>query len=237
MPRHPQPDPPRLRNFKCRQVYHVYQRGSQRQNVFRHPSHLVLYLDRLDTLSRRYKVRIHAFCLMSNHVHFLFEPLRKGAISRLMQHLQSQHARYLNGLQGTEGHLWRHHFHAKHIAAPAQYCKTLLYIEQSPTAASMTQQAHLYPYSSAAAHVANDPLLTVTHKHFRAQLTLYLDRWRQEFDIQPEDPAHWETWLYSPRQATFLQDIARTIGKPPQRAVPLPLPTPAARGRTTSDSP
>ena len=220
--RRPQPDPPRRRHWICGHVYHVYQRGSQRQNTFLHPAHLLLYLLRLDLLARRYKVRIHAFCLMSNHVHFLLEPRRKGAISRLMQHLQGGHARYMNGLKHTQGHLWRNHFHAKHITNEAQYCATLLYIEQNPTAASLTQQAHLYPYSSAAAHVQNQPLLTVKHKHLTAQVTLYLDRWRQAFQITPE--TNWATWLTSPRQATFLQDVANLIGQPPQKASALPWP-------------
>ena len=229
--RRPQPDPPRLRRFKCRHCYHVYQRGSQRQNVFLQPAHLLLYLLRLDLLARRYKVRIHAFCLMSNHVHFLFEPQRKGGISKLMQHLQSHHARYMNGLKHTQGHLWRNHFHAKPIADSAQYCATLLYIEQNPTAASMTQQAHLYPYSSAAAHLANNPVLTVQHKHLKAEVTLYLDRWRKEFKITPE--TNWATWLYSPRQATFLQDLAPWLGSPPLKPISLAKPDhqkAAARG-------
>ena len=226
MLRRPQLDPPRLRRWKCRHVYHVYQRGSQRQNVFLQPAHLLLYLNRLDHLAGRYKVRIHCFCLMSNHVHFMLEPLRKGAISRLMQHLQSYHARYMNGLKHTQGHLWRNHFHAIPITDSAQYCATLLYIEQNPTAASMTKQAHLYPYSSAAAHVANDPVLTVRHKNQTARVRLYLDRWRKEFQITAD--TNWATWLYSPRQAIFLQDLARQLGQPPAKPVFLAFPAPVA---------
>ena len=232
--RRPQPDPPRLRRFKCRHVFHVYQRGSQRQNVFGQPAHLLLYLNRLDHLARRYKVRIHAFCLMSNHVHFMFEPLRKGAISKLMQHLQSYHARYINGLNHTCGHLWRNHFHAKPITSSAQYCDTLLYIEHNPTAASMTKQAHLYPYSSAQAHLANDPLYNLKHKSQRATITLYLDRWRKEFSLPATGPTRWNTWLRNPRQASFLQDVAGLIGQPPPQPNPLPLPVDTAKATAAS---
>jgi len=126
---HKQPDPPRLRNWKCRQVYHVYQRGSRRQNTFLNPMDSVLYLDKLDVFARRYKVRIHCFCLMSNHVHFMLEPLRKGAISRLMQHLQSQYARHVHHRLNTQGHLWHHHFHAKLIRSETQRGQTR---EKSP---------------------------------------------------------------------------------------------------------
>ena len=216
----PQPDPPRVRNWKCRQVYHVYQRGSQRHRTFLRPVDSVLYLDRLDLLARRYKVRIHAFCLMSNHVHFMLEPLRKGAISRLMQHLQSQHARYMNGLNNrTQGHLWHHHFHAKLIKNQAQYCETLLYIERNPTAAQLEKHAHLYDFSSAKAHTANQPLLTVTHKKIKATIRLYLDRWRKEFAFTADETPNWPAWLASRRNATHARDYASLLGKN------IPIPT------------
>ena len=220
-----QSDPPRLRNWKCRQVYHVYQRGSQRHKTFLRPADSVLYLDKLDLLARRYKVRIHAFCLMSNHVHFLLEPLRKGAISRLMQCLQSQHARYMNSLnQNTQGHLWHHHFHAKLIKSQAQYCETLLYIERNPVAAQLEKQAHLYDFSSAKAHTANQPLLTITHKRYKATIKLYLDRWRQAFDFAPNEKPNWPAWLQSRRNATHARDYASLLGK----NIPIPTKMPAA---------
>ncbi len=226
MRRH-QPDPPRLRKFKCRHVYHVYQRGSYRQDVFRQPAHLLLYLNRLDRLARRCKVRIHAYCLMSNHVHFMFEPQRKGAISKLMQHLQSYHARYMNGLQNTQGHLWRHHFHAKPITSSAQYRNTLVYIEQNPTAAAMTKQAHLYPYSSAQAHLNNDASYTVKHKGQSATIRIYLDRWRKEFEIPATGPSQWAAWLLKRGQAEFAKSVALMIGKPPRKPTALPFALPA----------
>ena len=216
--------PPRLRSFKCRQVYHVYQRGSQRQRVFDSKAQLVHYLDRLDTLARRCQVRIHAFCLMSNHVHFMFEPLRKNAISRLMQHLQSHHARFMNGLRRTDGHLWRHHFQAKHIDSSAQYQATLLYIEQNPVKAGMCQKAHRYAFSSAVAHTANQPIYTLARHEREAQVRLYLDRWRKEFANFPGEsgpgesndvsPIDWPTWLRSPSDATQQQDLAEFTGQP-----------------------
>jgi hypothetical protein len=157
---------------------------------------------------------------MSNHVHFMLAPLRRGAISRLMQHLQSYHARYMNGLKGTEGHLWRNHFHAKHIATPVQYRQTLLYIEQNPAAAGVAKHASSYSYSSAPAHRANNPSYTLQSKLRCVTVRLYLDRWRAEFAIDAD--TNWVRWLESPRQAAFLQDVARLIGKPPQPAIRLP---------------
>ncbi len=187
--------------------------------TFLRPVDSVLYLDRLDVLARRYKVRIHALCLMSNHIHFMLEPLRKGAISRLMQHLQSQHARYMNGLAHTAGHMWHHHFHAKHIKSSAQYRETLLYIERNPVAANLHKQAHLYPFSSAAAHQTNQPVLTVQHKRHRAQVKLYLDRWRKEFEIPDPGATNWAAWLSNGRLPTKAADMAPFLGRVVHRPV------------------
>ena len=234
--------PPRLRNFKCRQVYHVYQRGSQRQRIFDGKAHVIFYLDRLDRLARRYKVRIHAFCLMDNHVHFMLEPERKGGVSRMMQHLQSYHARYMNGLRHTDGHLWRNHFEAKHIASSAQYQATLLYIEKNPVVAGMCQQAHRYAFSSAVAHTENQPIYTLARHEREAQVKLYLPRWRKEFAIAAEGPTDWPTWLRSPREASHNQDLAEMLGAQDVKAIegkPLlppwkPRPLPPAEARAIS---
>jgi len=132
----------------------------------------------------------------------------------------------MNGLKHTAGHLWHHHFQAKHIKSRSQYCETLLYIERNPSSVNLAKQAHLYPYSSAAAHTENQPLLTVTHKKHRAQIRLYLDRWRKEFDFPETGPTNWPDWLRSVRQATYARDLQR---QPPASETVSPT-RPLARG-------
>ncbi|MBY0507137.1 MAG: transposase [Bryobacteraceae bacterium] len=188
--------PPRKRDWMVRQCYHVYQRGSRRQQVFSTHAQLTGYLDRLDRLARRYRVRVHAYCLMSNHVHFVLEPLTKWGISHLMQHLQSHYARGVHQELGVTGHLWRNHFHAKHIKTARQYRATLLYVEQNPTAAGIARRAHVYCYSSAPAHAANDPL--------HSRVRLYMTRWRKEFPTYLD----WPATLRSPHEAEFRADFA-----------------------------
>ena len=87
------------------------------------------------------------------------------------------------------------------------------------------------PYSSAPAHLANDPAYKLKHKSQRATITLYLDRWRKEFSIPSTGPTLWNSRLRNPRQASFLQDVAALIGQPPQRPTPLPLPATFAAAR------
>lgn len=218
------------RNFKCRQCYHVYQRGNRRQTVFHNQAQLLSYANRLNRLARRYKVRIHCFCLMSNHVHFILEPLRKRAISNLMRDLQSQHAREVLQSQRTDGHLWKHHFGAIALS-PSHYRAALLYIEQNPVRAGMCRRAQDYPYSSAAAHLANSPLTEISHRKGFAQVNLYLGRWQKEF-APPGQAVDWQHWLTRPVDAAHKQDLAlvtKILG--PDRITPvpchaLPLPQP-----------
>jgi len=216
--------PPRTRDWKVRQVYHVYQRGSRRQRVFKTRAQLIGYLDRFDRLARRYRVRVHAFCLMSNHVHFMLEPLAKWGISQVMQHLQSQYARSVHQEMGVNGHMWRNHFHCKPIRSSSQYRATILYVEQNPTSAGMAKKAHLYDYSSAPAHAANDEHHSLQHGPHKCKVRLYLGRWRKEFP----DHANWAHWLRSPRDAAHkaeLAEIERILGTDrlqPQKLVELP---------------
>ncbi len=222
--------PPRKRNWKIGQAYHVYQRGGRRQKVFQTRAQLLTYLDRFDRLARRYRVRVHAFCLMSNHVHFVLEPLQKWGISQLMQHLQSHYARSVHQAMGVDGHMWRNHFHCKHIQSARQYRATILYVEQNPTAAGVAKRAHLYEYSSAPAHQANQPSHTLRHHHRQASVKLYLTRWHKEFGPSPD----WATWLRSPRDAAHQAEIAeieRVLGSDREKAQKQTALPPTSQGK------
>ena len=211
-----------LRDLKCHRVYHVYQRGNQRQRVFHSQFQLLSYLNRLDRLARRYKVRIHALCLMSNHVHFLLEPTRKRGISNLMRDLQSQHAREVLLLKNSDGHLWKHHYGAIALS-PSHYRAALLYVEQNPVRAGLVQHAADYAYSSAAAHLANSSHVQVLHRKGFAHVGLYLGRWQKEFATPDQEKVDWQSWLDQPLDAAHKQDLAqitKILG--PDRLTPLP---------------
>ncbi|MBY0505074.1 MAG: transposase [Bryobacteraceae bacterium] len=219
--------PPRKRDWVIGRCYHVYQRGSRKQRVFETQAQLIGYLNHFDRLARRCQVRVHAFCLMSNHVHFLLEPKQKWGISQLMQQLQSHYARSVHQGMNVTGHLWRNHFHAKPIRSDAQYRATLLYIEQNPAAAGVARRAHRYEYSSAPAHTANDAVYRLNYKHHRATVQLYLDYWRKKFP----DHQDWPARLRDPQEADFA-DIERVLGSDrtqPLNPKALPLCEPAAK--------
>lgn len=64
---------------------HVVQRGNDRQSCFFREADYIRYLQDLREAALRFECSVHAYVLMTNHVHLLVTPERAGAVSRMMQ--------------------------------------------------------------------------------------------------------------------------------------------------------
>jgi REP element-mobilizing transposase RayT len=153
------------------------------------------YLHRFFLLAKRYRVRVHAFCLMGNHVHFVLEPQRRWSISFLMRDLQSYHSRALHTRCGWDGHSWKHHFGAKRIETADYYRAVMWYVESNPVTAKRIDKAERYFYSSARAHVEKQDIV-LEHRGMKVAVNLYWKRWEKEFS-----GLDWATFLQSPQGA------------------------------------
>ena len=74
----------------------MIQRGNNRQVVFASEQDFAAYAAWLNDYSKKHKVDIHAWVLMSNHVHLLYTPRTGNAVSLMMQSLGRQYVRYFN---------------------------------------------------------------------------------------------------------------------------------------------
>ncbi len=72
--------PRRARSYIENLPYHVVQRGNNREACFIEPENYRFYLNLWEELSRRYELAVHAYCLMTNHVHFLVTPGREARV-------------------------------------------------------------------------------------------------------------------------------------------------------------
>jgi len=62
---------------------HIVQRGHDRQPVFAEPNDFMFYIANMIEAKSKYDVRVHAYCLMTNHVHLLVTPgMRAGMVCR-----------------------------------------------------------------------------------------------------------------------------------------------------------
>ncbi len=85
---------------------HVIQRGNNRQACFFENLNYQVYLDKLLEYSQKYQVEIHAFILMTNHVHLLATPRIENGVSLMMQSLGRYYVSYINQTYHRTGTLW-----------------------------------------------------------------------------------------------------------------------------------
>jgi putative transposase len=95
---------PRLYLPGCAQ--HVIQRGNNREACFYDEADYKAYLSFLKDAATKYQVAIHAFVLMTNHVHLLVTPSDEQGISRMMQAQGRKYVQYFNFTYGRTGTLW-----------------------------------------------------------------------------------------------------------------------------------
>jgi len=94
---------------------------------------------------------------MSNHVHLVAVPTKEDSLSILFRRLHGRYAQYYNAHRGRSGHLWQNRFFGC-MLSPTHLWSALVYVERNPVRARIVEQAADYPWSSAAAHLANKDL-------------------------------------------------------------------------------
>lgn len=127
---------------------HVVQRGNNRSACFFTEEDYQFYLECLAQGLRRYGVSLHAYVLMTNHVHLLVTPTNAEGISRLMQHLARLYVLYINRTYRRTGTLWEGRHKASLVQAETYLLTCYRYIEMNPVAAGMTASPDEYRWSS-----------------------------------------------------------------------------------------
>ena len=141
---------------------HIVQRGNNRQPCFQVPDDYLKYLASLRESCLRYNVALHAYCLMTNHVHLLATPENQGGISRMMQHLGRLFVSYINTTYRRTGTLWEGRFKSCLVDSDSYALACHRYIELNPVRAEMVATPEDYEWSSHRSNALGleDPLLT-----------------------------------------------------------------------------
>ncbi|MEW6536535.1 MAG: transposase [Candidatus Auribacterota bacterium] len=135
--------------------HHVTQRGNYRQNVFHSPADYDYYCELIAQYSAKYATKIHAYCLMTNHIHFIATPPDADALAKLFNTAHMRYSQYINRKQHASGHLWQGRFFSC-VLDPAHLYKAVRYVEQNPVRAGVAKRAWDYPYSSAKDHMGRE---------------------------------------------------------------------------------
>ena len=158
---------------------HAVQRGNNRQDCFHHDNDRFVYLSLLKDAARLRQCAIHAYCLMSNHVHLLFTPPQEAACSLMMRDLGREYAAYFNRRYARTGSLWERPFKSCLVDSAPYVLACYRYIERNPVRAHMVGQPGDHPWSSYAGNTASreDTLLT-PHPEYAALGLDAASRWR-----------------------------------------------------------
>lgn len=134
--------------------HHITQRGNYHQEIFLDNKDREEYLSWLNEYSIKYKLSILAYCLMSNHVHFIGIPEREDSLARTFNSAHMRYSQYYNKKIGARGHLWQGRFFS--CVLDEGYLKAATrYIERNPVRAMLVNKPWDWQWSSAINHVGN----------------------------------------------------------------------------------
>ena len=164
--------------------HHIIQRGHNRQAVFAGEDDYRYYLDNLAEWKQRLDCKVYAFCLMTNHVHFVVDPGEDAnSIGKLMKRVAGRQTRFVNRLEGRSGTLWEGRFKSSPIESNTYLLACCRYVEMNPVFAGMCDEPAAHPWSSCSSRISSkqfawlddDPLYLDLGKTEEERRQKYLD--------------------------------------------------------------
>lgn len=130
------------------QPQHVIVRGNNRSDIFCDNADYQFYLEKLLLACNKHSCDVHAYVLMTNHVHMLITPHTEQSISKAMQMVGRYYVQYFNYSYQRSGTLWEGRYKATLIDSESYLLTCMRYIELNPVRANMVLHPSEYPWSS-----------------------------------------------------------------------------------------
>ncbi|MGH8455958.1 MAG: transposase [Stenotrophobium sp.] len=130
------------------QPQHVIQRGNNRGPIFFASEDYGFFLKCLREGCESHSCAIHAYVLMTNHVHLLVTPEAADGISKLMQSVGRRYVQYVNYTYQRSGTLWEGRYKAVPMDSESYLMTCYRYIEMNPVRAGMVTHPGGYRWSS-----------------------------------------------------------------------------------------
>lgn len=127
---------------------HIIQRGNNRQACFFADDDYLFYLDWLHEYAKRAGCTIHAFVLMTSHVHILLTPEKENSAGELMKRLGQRYVQYINRTYKRSGTLWEGRFRSCIVQQEDYLLTCQRYVELNPERAGMVEHPGEYRWSS-----------------------------------------------------------------------------------------
>lgn len=169
---------------------HIIQRGNNREPCFLAVDDYHRYLADVLEAATKYHCRIHAYVLMTNHVHLLATPMIENGLSLMMQALGRRYVRYINKTYKRTGTLWEGRYKSSLIDSDQYLLTCMRYIELNPVRACMVDHPGEYKWSSYHANaqqsedklVHNHPIYTQLGERNEERRARYRELFRNYID-------------------------------------------------------
>ncbi|TFW21950.1 REP-associated tyrosine transposase [Duganella callida] len=149
------------------QPHHVIQTGANNQDVFLDANDYQSFLGWLRAAAKTYKVAVHAYVLMPNHLHLLVTPSDDNGLAQMMQLIGRYYVPYFNQKYSRSGTLWNGRYKTSLIDADEYFMLCSRYIESNPVRAGLVSRMEDYPWSSYCHHAGIRPDgLVIDHAKF-----------------------------------------------------------------------
>lgn len=130
------------------QPQHIIVRGNNRSEIFCCDADYRFYLEKLQTACKAHDCQVHAYVLMTNHVHLLITPGSEISLGKTLQMLGRYYVQYFNFCYRRTGTLWEGRYKATLIDSESYLLTCMRYIELNPVRTGMVSNPGDYPWSS-----------------------------------------------------------------------------------------
>lgn len=129
-------------------LYHIYQRGNNKQSIFNDDVDRWHMLKLILEAKRQYGFLVHCYALMNNHFHFTIETPDDNPISKIMQSTQASYTIYFNNRHGRKGHLFQGRFNGILVEKDNYLLELSRYVHLNPVRAGYVSVPDDYRWSS-----------------------------------------------------------------------------------------
>lgn len=142
----------RRRIFLAGTAQHVVQRGNNRGDIFRSTCDYELFLCALADAASRFRLSVHAYVLMTNHLHLLVTPATARSVPCAMQAIGRRYVPYFNARYQRTGGLFEGRYRSTVVGDERYFMTCMRYIELNPVRAGLVTVPESYRWSSYGAH-------------------------------------------------------------------------------------
>ena len=201
---------------------HLIQRGNNRQACFYADDDYRFYLGWLETYARDAGCAVHAYVLMTNHVHLLLTSSTTGGAGAMMKRLGQRYVQYVNRTYRRSGTLWEGRFRSCLTQEERYVVGCYRYIELNPVRAGMVEHPGEYQWSSYRANAQGEACRALRpHDYYRALGTdrderqaAYRELFRNRLDPGLVDEIREATnGNYVLGSSRFQDQVARALGR------------------------